>query len=255
MAAIRVLKFSEWVNLLAEITTLAANPPEGCDPVTLPSLTASQKWTVADIAAAQSWLKEICSDNTFTPPDGKWRSSIIDELYAAIGRGWCDCEEEEPCCVPAGGVAAVVDYLRGNISYEQAAAVVGSETMARLQQCVGGPDGQVITYTHRHQHWTNCLYQDRWLDDGSLCPWNAEQGEYWSGCGSEPDEVLDSGYVPALAPDYGGSTVIGEHAYYDQSIGLGYHYSQPYGRWYETRWIGAFDVDYYVYDLSVTNVC
>jgi hypothetical protein len=258
MAATCPLTLEAWNGLIERINVLAANPPEGCDALDgLPLVTAPHRWSAADIAAARGKLVEICSNNVFNVPStGKWLKAIIDELDAAIDDGWCDCQPHEPCCVPGGsqGANAVTQYLYGNITYEAAAAIIGTDAMAHLVECIGGPGGQIIHYTLRHLHWLNCIYQDRWVDTGQIRQVGG-QDEYWYQCSNMDSTVVGSGWVPALTPSYQSSESAGSHVYYDQPISMGYHYDYAAARWYETLWIGAFDVDRYVYDLYVSYVC
>jgi hypothetical protein len=272
MAAAYVLPLEAWNSLLERINGLATNPPEGCDPVEeLPPVEAPHKWSETDITAARDKLVEICSDNTFSEPSsGKWRKAIIDELDAAIDNGWCNCGEEQPCCVPQGSGTVQINpggyyvtipfsqiveqYLYGNVSYSDMVAAMGADVVTHLEECVGGPSGQIIHYTLRHLHWTNCIYQDRWLDNGVVRQYGG-QDEYWYTCSNTDATVVDSGYVPSFTPGYQSSTSIGSHNYYDQPMGTGYYYDYAAGRWYETLWIGAFDVDAYVYELRVEYIC
>jgi len=272
MAAMYPLRLDAWNNILTRINNLALHPSEGCDPVAPLSLVAApHKWSADDIAEAQDKLKEICSNNSFTTafPGGKWRKLYIDELEEAIENGWCGCEEER-CCVPQGSGRVQINpggyyvtipfsqiveqYLYGYVSYGDMVAAMGSDVVAHLEQCIGGPTGQIIHYTLTHLHWTNCIYQDRWIDTGAIRQYGLED-EYWYACSNTDSTIVGSGYVPSLAPGYQSSTSTGDHVYYDQPIGMGYYYDSATGRWCETNWIGAFEVDIYVYDLRVEYVC
>ena len=272
MAATSVLTRAAWNDLLTRINNLAASPPAGCTALAaLPLATAPHRWSGADITAARSKLIAICSTNVFNAPStGVWMKSVIDELNTAIGKGWCKCQQA--CCVPnrsgtvqinPGGYSVTIpfseiveQYLYGYVSRDDMVAAMGSAVVANLEACLGagGTTGQIIQYTQRHLHWTNCLYQDRWLD-GSIRQ-VGDQDEYWFTCSNTDTTVLGSGWVPSLTSgSYAGGTSVGDHNYYDQPIGTGYNYDWQAGRYYETYWIGAFDVDAYVYDLSVTKVC
>ena len=265
MAALYPLTLDAWNSLLGRINSLASFPPEGCDPVAqLPLVSAPHKWTVQDIAAAQDKLKEICSDNAFTTPvpgspSGKWRKLYIDEIDAAIDNGWCNCEPEAPCCIPYGQGTVWIEgpgggyyvtipysqvieqYLYANISYESAEAALPEGVMARLVECVAGSQ-LFIPHSLHHDHWVNCLYQSRWVDDGSN-----RNDEYWQTCETDPTETTYLGAVPTLAPSYHGSTSVGPHNYYDQPMLTQYLYDYYYQRWYGVWWVGYFEVDSYSY--------
>ncbi len=268
MAALYPLTLDAWNSLLGRINSLATYPPEGCDPVAPLSLvSAPHKWSARDIAAAQDKLKEICSDNTFTTPTagvpgGKWRKLYIDELDAAIDNGWCNCEPQLPCCIPNGQGTVWIEgpgggyyvtipywqvieqYLFGNIDYGAAEAALPEGVMAHLVECYGSGQGY-IAHSYHHAHWVNCVYRDYWLDNG------APRGdEYWSTCGEDPDEVTYLGRVPSLASSYGSSTSVGSTTYYDQPMFTQYLYDYIEHRWYESRWIGYFEVDAYWYYFS-----
>ncbi len=271
MAATSVLTIAAWNDLLTRINNLAASPPAGCTALAaLPLATAPHRWSAADITVARSKLSAICSTNVFNAPStGVWMKSVIDELNTAIGKGWCNCQQT--CCVPnrsgtvqinPGGYYVTIpfsqiveQYLYGYVSRDDMVAAMGSAVVANLEACLGagGTTGQIIQYTQRHLHWTNCLYQDRWLD-GSIRQ-VGDQDEYWFTCSNTDTTVLGSGWVPSLTPSYGSGTTTGSSNYYDQPLGMGYNYDYQAGRYYETFWIGAFDMDAYVYDLSVTKVC
>lgn len=270
MAATYPLTLEAWNGLLGRINALATNPPEGCDAVeALPLVESPHKWSETDIAAARAKLNEICSNNVFSAPSaGRWLKAIIDELDAAIDNGWCNCEEEGRCCVPQGSGTVQINpggyyvtipfsqiveqYLYGYVSYSDMVAAMGSDVVAHLEECVGGPNGQIVHYTLLRHRWTNCIYEDRWADDGRLC---FDRPEYWLMCGDEPAEVLESGYVPALAPGYQSSTSTGDRTYFDQPINTGLHYDQYAQRYYYVWWTGTFDVMATVYDLRVEYVC
>jgi hypothetical protein len=184
MAATSVLTRAAWNDLLTRINNLAASPPAGCKALdALPLATAPHRWSTADITAARSKLSAICSTNVFSAPStGVWMKSVIDELNTAIGKGWCNCQQA--CCVPnrtgtvtinPGGYSVtipfseiVTQYLYGYVSYDDMVTAMGSSVVANLAACIGGPTGQIIRYTQRHLHWTNCIYQDRWLDGRSV---------------------------------------------------------------------------------------
>ena len=273
MAATHVLTIAEWNDLVARITNLSVYPPPGCHTdwaVPPEPVTAPHKWTAADITVAQNRLKDICPNATFTSatPGGKWRQAYIDELNYVLDNAsaeWCGCQS--PCCVPQGTGRVQINpygyyvdlpfsqiveqYLYGNVSYSDMVAAMGSDVVAHLEECVGPGTGEIIHYTYRHQHWVNCIYKDYWVDTGQpRYPW-----EDVYTCGNTETETLESGWVPAFAPNYRSQTNQGDRVYYDQPFGMGYHYDYQARRWYETRWIGAFDVDVYVYDLYVTYVC
>jgi hypothetical protein len=271
MAATYPLTIERWNGLLGRINALARNPPDGCDAVEeLPLVTAPHKWSETDIAAARAKLGEICSTNSFDAPStGKWLKATIDELEEAIENGWCGCEEER-CCVPRGSGTVQINpggyyvtipfsqiveqYLYGYVSYADMVAAMGEDVVAHLEECVGGPTGQIIHYTLTHIHWVDCIYQDRWVDTGAIRQYGS-QDEYWYTCSNSDSTVVGSGYVLSFSPGYQSSTSVGSSNYYDQPIGMGYMYDYAAGRWYETYWIGAFDVDAYVYDLRVEYVC
>jgi hypothetical protein len=269
MAATSVLTLAGWNNLLTQINNLAKNPPAGCTALAaLPLAQAPHRWSVADITAARSKLSAICSTNVFNAPTGIWKQAIIDELNTAIGKGWCKCQQA--CCVPnktgtvpmPGGYNVTIpysqvltQYLYGNVSYSDMVAAMGSDLVTGLAACLsaGGPTGQIIQYTQRHLHWTNCIYQDRWID-GGIRSYNGND-TYTYTCSNTDTTVVGSGWVPELAPSYASGTTTGSTNYYDQPIETGYYYDYAAGRYYETFWLGAFDMDAYVYDLSVTKVC
>jgi len=259
-----VLTLEAWNRLLDRINSHAQYPPPPCDPVAALSLVSPpHKWSASDIQAARAKLSEICSNNVFSAPStGRWRRAIIDELEAAIDNGWCNCEEEERCCIPDGSgtvqinpggyyvtipFAQIVEqYLYGNVSYSALVAALGANVVARLQQCVGSANGQIIHYALTHLHWTNCIYEDRWVDSDLLC---FDRPEYWFTCSNTDYTLLDQGYVPAFTPGYQSSTSVGSHNYFDQRINTGLHYDYGAQRYYYTWWTGAFDVDSYVYTL------
>jgi len=234
----------------------------------LPLVTAPHRWSAADITAARNKLSAICSANVFNAPTGIWKQAIIDELNTAIGKGWCKCQQA--CCVPnktgtvpmPGGYNVTIpysqiltQYLYGNVSYSDMVAAMGSDLVTALAACIaaGGTTGQIIQYTQRHLHWTNCVYQDQWVG-GGIRSYNGND-TYTYTCSNTDTTVVGSGWVPELAPSYASGTTTGSTNYYDQPIGTGYYYDYAAGRYYETFWIGAFDMDAYVYDLSVTKVC
>ena len=270
MTATSVLTLAGWNALLTQINNLAKSPPAGCKALdALPLATAPHKWSGADITAARSKLSGICSNNVFTAPaTGMWLKSVIDELNTAIGKGWCKCQQA--CCVPnrtgtvtinPGGYSVtipfseiVTQYLYGYVSYSDMVAAMGSDVVANLAACVGGPTGQIIRYTQRHLHWTNCIYQDRWSDNNAIRQ-VGDQDEYWYTCSNTDSTVVGSGWVPSFAPGYASSTATGSSNYYDQPLGMSTNYDYQANRYYQTFWIGAFDMDAYVYDLSVTSVC
>jgi hypothetical protein len=270
MAATSVLTRAAWNDLLTRINNLAQNPPAGCKALAaLPLATAPHRWSGADITAARSKLSAICSTNVFiAPATGVWMKSVIDELNTAIGKGWCKCQQA--CCVPnktgtvpmPGGYNVTIpysqiitQYLYGNVSYSDMVAAIGSDVVTGLAACIsaGGTTGQIIQYTQRHLHWTNCIYQDRWID-GGIRSYNGND-TYSYTCSNTDTTVVGSGWVPSLTPAYASGTATGSSNYYDQPIGMGYNYDYQAGRYYETFWLGAFDMDAYVYDLSVTKVC
>lgn len=260
MAATYVLTIDGWNGLLEQINYLAQHPPEGCDPIApLDLVTAPHKWSTADIQAARDKLMEICSDNVFyAPSTGKWRQEIIEELDEAISNGWCNCEPEMPCCIPNGQGTVWIEgpgggywvtipywqiveqYLYANISYESAAAALPEGVMARLVECVAGMQ-LFIPHSLHHDHWVNCLYQDRWVDDGSN-----RNDEYWQTCQTDPTETTYLGAVPALAPNYHGSVSVGPHNYGHPML-MQYLYDYIAQRWYGVWWVGTFEVDSYSY--------
>ena len=148
----------------------------------------------------------------------------------------------------------VEQYLYGNVSYSDMVAAMGADAVAHLEECVGGPNGQIIHNTARHLHWTNCIYQDRWVDNGVIRQYGGLD-EYWYTCSNTDATITDSGYIPSFTPAYQSSTSVGSHNYYDQPMGMGYYYDYQAGRWYETYWIGAFDVDAYTNELRVEYIC
>lgn len=263
MAATYPLTLDAWNGILSSINALASNPPEGCDSLDeLPLVSAPHQWSVADIAAAQDTLMEICSDNSFTTPSpsDKWRKLYIDELYDAIDNGWCNCEPPIPCCIPYGdGTVWIVgpggsgywvtipywqvieQYLYGNIDYGQAEAALPEGIMAHLVECYGSGEGW-ISHSFHHGHWVNCIYRDRWLEGG----WRGE--EYWNTCQIDPDEITYLGRVPALASSYESSTVVGPNNYYGEPpFCSAWHYDEWEHRWYQSCQIGYFEVDAYWY--------
>jgi len=268
MAALYPLTLDAWNSLLGRINSLASFPPEGCDPVAqLPLVTAPHKWTVQDITAAQDKLREICSDNTFTAavPGGKWRKLYIDELDEAIDNGWCNCEPEEPCCIPQGQGTVWINgpgggywvtipywqvieqYLYGNISYGAAEAALPEGVMAHLVQCYGGGESW-ISHSYHHAHWVNCIYQDFWLEGGK------RGEEYWNTCGQDPEEITYLGRLPTLTSSYQSSTVVGPNNYYDTPpFCSAWHYDYIEHRYYQSCLIGYFEVDayWYYFDFSL----
>ena len=268
MAATYVLTIDGWNGLLGQINALATNPPEGCDALEeLPLVEAPHKWSETDIAAARSKLVEICSDNVFAAPStGKWLEDIVDELYTAIDNGWCNCEPEIPCCIPTGNGTVwingpgggywvtipywqvVEQYLYGNIDYSAAEAALPAGVMARIVECYPGSSGY-ISHSYHHAHWTDCVYQDYWLDNGSK-----RGDEYWSTCGTDPEEVTYLGRLPSIASSYGGGTVVGGTNYYGSPMFCQYLYDYIEGRWYQSCWIGYFEVNAYWYTFAYWNL-
>ena len=272
MAATYVLTLDGWNGVLERINALATNPPEGCDAVDeLPLVESPHRWSETDIAAAREKLNEICSNNVFDAPStGKWLQAIIDELDAAVDNGWCNCEPTIPCCVPQGSRTVQINpggyyttipysqiveqYLYGNVSYSDLVAALGSDVVAHLEECVGGPTGQIIHYTLRHIHYVNCIYQDRWVD-GGIRTYGSED-TYILTCSGTDSTVVDSGWVSSLAHgSYASSTSAGSPNNYDEPMCGGYMYDYSAGRWYQTCALGYFDVDISVYDLYVSYVC
>ncbi len=267
MAATAVLSLDAWNDLLGRINALVANPPEGCDPLQeLPLVQAPHKWSETDISQARAKLTEICSDNVFHAPSiGKWRQEIIDELEEAIDKGWCNCEPEIPCCIPQGSGTVwmegpgggywvtipywqvIEQYLYGNIDYSQAEAALPDGVMARIVACYPGSSGN-ISHSYHHDHWGNCVYQDYWTD-------GSKRGdEYWNTCSNTESEVTDLGRLPSISSSYGGGTVVGDTNYYGSPMFCSqWMYDYIEGRWYQSCWIGYFEVDAYWYDFANWN--
>jgi hypothetical protein len=88
-----VLTRQRWNEIVRAINELGANPPGGCQAIEpLEEVPESHRWSRADIRAAQDKLREICSENEFGEIPRLWKQSIVDELQAAIERGWCNCD-------------------------------------------------------------------------------------------------------------------------------------------------------------------
>jgi len=264
MAATYPLRLTAWNDLLGRINYLAAHPPTGCNPVVpLSMVSTPHKWSDQDIAAAQDKLKEICPDNNFTVafPGGKWRERYIDELNAAIDRGWCNCL---PCCIPNGqgtvwinseyggyyvttSYYSIIDqYLRGYVDYGDAAAALPNGLMAHLVACYPG-SGVFVPHSIRHYHWTNCIWQDYWDDGGK------RGNEWWETCSQTEVEETDLGRLPVIAPNYGGSTSVGDNVYYDGPLFCSsWRYDNWADKWYQSCLIGYFEVNAssYVIDLN-----
>lgn len=75
---------------------LAASPPSGCTAITpaLEEVGRKHIWKKSDIRAVQDRLKAICGTNTFGPMPDVWKKVIVDELEAAIKKGWCGCGDD-----------------------------------------------------------------------------------------------------------------------------------------------------------------
>jgi len=85
-----------WNAIIQQVNELATNPPAGCNPLaTLELVGPKHKWSKGDIGAVQAKLMAICNTNTFAAVPEKWRQSTIDEINAAIARGWCNCNDED----------------------------------------------------------------------------------------------------------------------------------------------------------------
>lgn len=268
MAATYALTIAGWNGLLEQINYLAGHPPEGCDPIApLELVTAPHKWSTADIAAARAKLEEICSDNVFSAPStGRWLLSIVDELYEAIDNGWCNCEPEIPCCIPAGNGTVWIDgpgggywvtipywqvieqYLYGNIDYSQAEAALPDGVMARIVECYPGSSG-FISHSFHHDHWVNCVYQDTWVDGGG-----ARGDEYWNTCSIDPTEITYLGRLPSISASYASGTSVGGTNYGSYPWTCGYHYDYIEGRWYQSCQVGYFEVTVDSYYFAYWNL-
>jgi hypothetical protein len=83
-------KLSDWNDILTQINTVSASPPEGYSALApLPLVADPHRWSVADITAVRARLQAICSTNGFSAPLTLWSQAILDEINAAIGNGWC----------------------------------------------------------------------------------------------------------------------------------------------------------------------
>lgn len=85
---------ADWNQLIDKINNILQNPPANTQCTPLPPLqhvTDPHLWSWPDdVKNAQTWLKKICGETTFTDHT-RWEQSIIDEINAAIAAGWCGC--------------------------------------------------------------------------------------------------------------------------------------------------------------------
>jgi hypothetical protein len=98
LEAIMAWKLSDWTNIIYLINNLANHAPAGCNPATpLQTLgIGPHRWSQTDITNAQKTLKQICPTNTFDPVPTKWTQKTVDQLNAAIAKGWCNCQPPYP---------------------------------------------------------------------------------------------------------------------------------------------------------------
>ena len=271
MAATSVLTLAAWNDLLTRINNLADSPPAGCKALdALPLATAPHRWSTADITAARSKLSAICSTNVFSAPStGVWMKSVIDELNTAIGKGWCKCQQA--CCVPnrsgtvqinPGGYSVtipfseiVTQYLYGYVSYSDMVAAMGSDVVANLAACIVAAEPRARSSATPSGTCTGPTASIRTAGSTAASGRSAIKTSIGIRAATPTRRSLARAGCRPLTPGYASSTATGSSNYYDQPLGMGTNYDYQAGRYYQTFWIGAFDMDAYVYDLSVTTVC
>ena len=62
----------------------------------------------------------------------------------------------------------VEQYLYGNVSYSDRSRRCWPTGWRTWWSAFAGTSGQIIPHSYRHLHWTNCIYQDRWVDNGGI---------------------------------------------------------------------------------------
>jgi hypothetical protein len=116
-------KRTDWNSIIQRVNALCQSPSAGCDAVALlDEVGENHRWSVQNIQAVRDKLTEICSENTFTAELVKWKQDIVDEIEAAIARGWCGCVS----CANALGV--VTTYI-GAIEQTECTADTGNCTL------------------------------------------------------------------------------------------------------------------------------
>ena len=117
----QVLTHAQWNDIIRRVNDLAANRPNGCpefDPI--PEVEPRHKWSWLDILVVQNRLYDMCNDNTFTTWSNKWKQGFVDEINAAIERGWCGCEDlwTGPYSIPFPAATATRNYHSASDSYD-----------------------------------------------------------------------------------------------------------------------------------------
>ena len=78
--------------------------------------------------------------------------------------------------------------------------------------------------------------------------------EYWFTCSNTENETIGSGYC-VFSPIYTSSQSEGDRNYFDTPMSMGTFYDSVANQWYETLWVGAYEMHAYTYDLSVVAIC
>jgi hypothetical protein len=81
---------ADWNSMIPAVNDLSTNPPAGTMPLSpLDQVPQAHKWSSKDIDAVRSQLQAICNNSVFSAPLVKRSQACINEIRAAIARGWC----------------------------------------------------------------------------------------------------------------------------------------------------------------------
>jgi hypothetical protein len=265
MAATFPLTLAGWNEILTRINNLAANPPEGCDALaTIDLVFDPHKWSTNDIQVARNKLTAICSDNAFPSSDsGRWLASIIDELNDAIDAGWCNCEEEIPCCVPQGTVTyreygsdydvttplwqCLESYLMGLVDYSVIANALPTGVMAALEVCVGDPANELIYHWASHTWWTEVQKKAFWASGGL----RTDLEPYWQTYSADQTEIVDEGYLTSISASYVNSVSYGSESAFPWEQCDGWILDPGSGMFYHWCNVALREVNWYHYDFDI----
>jgi hypothetical protein len=103
-------KREDWNGLIDDVNDVITQPPQDTNCVALaalPHVGPNHKWSKTDILAVQSALRQTCGSIDFQTLPERWKRSIIDEIEAAMGHVWCDCESTVQCADVAVAVSPV----------------------------------------------------------------------------------------------------------------------------------------------------
>ena len=208
----RVLTRAEWNDIIQRINNLAANRPNGCPEFApLPEVETRHKWSQTDILVVMNRLHDMCNDNLFTTWSFKWKQGFIDEIEAAIQKGWCGCEDQwtGPYDVDFPLQSENINEVEGSGSWQLGEEpghnwcwsnysiwpVGGSYTnhwwdhytywpAQDLQVGPPGITGRIAKFHFRgHLDWSESMHQ-----------WMTDHFEDWSASGSEPYNTDGGGW-------------------------------------------------------------